>query len=46
MFFRDEYDAKDFSDYLKDNGVEDTQKIVEQALTHIGLDPSEFKLPL
>jgi hypothetical protein len=45
LFFKDDYDVKDFSDYLKKYGVSNTTALVAEALKSANLDPSNFKLP-
>lgn len=45
VFFTDKYGVKDFSDYLKENGIDKTKALVAEALKSANLDPSNFKLP-
>lgn len=45
LFFTDHYKEKDFSDYLKANGIDQTTSLVKRSLRKAGLDPSNFKLP-
>lgn len=45
VFFRDQYEEKDFSDYLKAHGLDKTKALVAEALKSAHLDPSNFKLP-
>lgn len=45
MFFNDRFEAKDFSDYLKDNGIKKTKELILEALDYIQVDPKHIKLP-